>query len=182
MTFSGLNLHDVHEMDHAVMNDVDEKLNRQQRECELWAVDDIELEITGSDHGSDSSAFNIGFADPEERALMDLLEMEGRSSVDAILQRDFLGFPSCRNPPRLSQLCTSKSQPTNRLSGEFLRAFFDDESITGSLDESRNVFNDADSNKQVVVVRDENSALDNLKKAVAGWLVDWIFVNRLRSQ
>eukprot|EP00794_Sanderia_malayensis_P014324 gene14324-15813_t len=176
-----LNLHDIHELDDAVMNDVDEKLRRQERESEVWRLDDVELEITGSDNGSDqgatASGFNIGFVDSEEKALLDLLEVEGRSSVDSLLQKDYLGFPAFKNlarPPAQKNAAKPQTpQARDRNSGEFLKAFFDEESsLAGVLDDtSSNVSfagngNSVEADKELLV-KPEHTLLENLKKAVA---------------
>ena len=87
------------------MNDVDDNLLNRQQESEAWTLDDVELELTGSDNGSEQGAvatdFKLNIVDPEERALLDLLEMEEKSGVDSLLCADFLEYPTYSNTSHL---------------------------------------------------------------------------------
>ena len=165
------------------MNDVDEKLHSQRKESEAWNLDDTTLESDNENGAAAAAAaatgFNLGFVDSEERALIDMLETEGRSSIDNVLSKDYLGFPAFTNASRLSRVPSTRiqAQTTNRTNAEFLRAFFDDESIASNPEEAGASFGDiAEDKDKPAVVKEENSALENLKKAVAGWLMTRLFI------
>ena len=159
------------------MNDVDEKLHSQREQSEAWNLDDTTLESdneNGAAAAAAATGFNLGFVDSEERALLDMLEIEGRSNINNVLTKDYLGFPALTNASRLSRIPSTKiqGQTTNRTNAEFLRAFFDDESIASNPEEVGASFGDiADDKEKPAVVKEENSALENLKKAVAGLLI-----------
>ena len=168
-----MNLHDVHELDCTVMNDVDEKLMRQERESEVWRPEDDghreDDTIDVSDIGATASAFNIGFVDPEERALLDLLEIEGRSSVESLLQKDFFPLPQFMNT-RATQDRGRRTQSWEKNENDFLGPFLDDESFIGRLDDARVVAvadSDNDMSKDVPQAS-EQCTLETLKRAVAG--------------
>jgi len=133
-----LNLHDVHEHEHAVMNDIDEKLHLEQQESSISNVDDGEADANASDHENSAMAtpFDIGFMDLEERALFDMLESEGQATNDCILSKDFLAFPSLSSASRLSQMPRRTRAAPPRTNSDFLRVFFEDESIGSNEDDS----------------------------------------------
>ena len=130
------------------MNDVDEKLHSEQRESVSSNAEDGEAEANdlNNENGAAATSFNITFMDPEERALLDMLESEGRSTNESILSKDFLGFPSLTNAPRLSQMTNRTSANNqdnndlmlkfNRLQVKFPTALFEDESIASNTEDS----------------------------------------------
>ena len=147
------------------MNDIDEKLDLEQRE--MSNIEDVDAEANGSDNenGATATPFNIGFMDPEERALLDMLESEGRSTNESILNKDFLAFPSVSTTSRLPHM-PRRTRATARTNSEFLRVFFEDESI-GS--------NEEDSSASLLEMVDDKdktnaeSSIEHLvKRAVAG--------------
>ncbi|XP_065054453.1 E3 ubiquitin-protein ligase TRIM37-like isoform X2 [Rhopilema esculentum] len=155
-----LNLHDVHELDHSVMNDVDEKLHLEQKRSESWHDEETELDFHDSDGENEAAAsgFNLGFVDPEERALLDMLETEERSSSESLLGKDFLGFPSIRNTAR--PCMQSRTRANNKSDVDFLRAFLCDDSNTGIADDSS--FSLTDDNDKMQ--GSSSSSIENLVK------------------
>ena len=147
------------------MNDVDEKLHSEQKRSESWHDEETELEFHDSDGENEAAAsgFNLGFVDPEERALLDMLETEERSSIESLLGKDFLGFPSIRNAAR--PCMQSRTRASNKSNVDFLRAFLGDDSNAGIADDSSISLTDDNSKMQ----GSSSSSIENLVKiAVAG--------------
>ena len=168
--FAELNLHDVHEHEHAVMNDIDEKLHLEQQESSISNVDDGEADANASDHENSAMAtpFDIGFMDPEERALFDMLESEGQATNESILSKDFLAFPSISTASRLSQIPRRTRAAPPRPNSDFLRVFLEDESIGSNEDDSTTSLLDMIEGGDRPIEHRGSSIEHLVKRAVAG--------------
>ena len=152
------------------MNDIDEKLHLEQRESISSNIEDGEAENNASDDENSALAtpFDIGFMDSEERALLDMLESEGRSTSETVLNKDFLGFPSSNNASRLSQI-PRRTRAAPRTNSEFLRVFFEDESFGSNEDDSSASLLEMIDDKDKPSTERSGSSIEHLvKKAVAG--------------
>lgn len=154
------------------MNDIDEKLHLEQRESITSNTEAGEAENNASDDENSAlaSPFDIGFMDPEERALLDMLESEGRSTNETILNKDFLGFPSSNNASRLSHL-PRRTRAAPRTNSEFLRVFFEDESFGSNEEDSTASLLELIDDKDRPCTEHSGSSIEHLvKKAVAGFI------------
>ena len=153
------------------MNDVDEQLHSEQRETVPSNVEDREVDRDESDNenGAAATPFDIGFTDPEERALLDMLDSEGRSTNESILSKDFLSFPSLASAASRMAQMPSRVRSSSRSNTEFLRAFFEEESMGSNEDDSHASLLDIFEEKDPPNAPGSGSAIESLvKKAVAG--------------
>ena len=102
-----MNLHDVQELESSLMKDVEENLLHQQRMA--WGSGGrdsdenniMDLSLLGASYSQGAAAASstpdLTDLDAEERALLDLLDLEERSGADnSLLNPDFLMYPSRR--------------------------------------------------------------------------------------
>ena len=143
-----VNLHDVQENECCLMNDVEENLLKNEATPkDVWTRNNL-----FSDLSLNEESVDMDIMDPEERALLDLLDLEEKAGDSSLLSPGFLMYPTHERLDTIpSQMNTKNIEHVN-------------ENILGAgcIDDGEN---SNSKGKEVAMT------LESLKKAVTGKLI-----------